>query len=170
MTNGVRQGAVSSAILFAVYIDKLIPILRSSGFGCYIHGVFLGAFIFADDIMLLSASRSGLQCLVDTCQKFVARKNLKFGTSPDPDKSKTKCIVFSKQRVDTRNLLPVRLNGDPLPWVSQVKHLGNCMQSDNSMKVDVMQKRGKFIAKVNSLLQESSFTSPIIWDIFSPEC
>ena len=56
--------------------------------------------IFADDIMLLSASRSGLQALVDICQEFTSEKNLKFGTDPDPSKSKTKCIIFSKRKGD----------------------------------------------------------------------
>ena len=59
VTNGVRQGAVSSGILFAIYIDELLQILRNSGFGCHIHGVFYGALVFADDIILLSASRTG---------------------------------------------------------------------------------------------------------------
>ena len=70
VSNGVRQGAVSSAILVAVYIDKQISLMRDSGFGCRIHNVFLGVFIFANDIMLLSASPLGLQCKVDICQKF----------------------------------------------------------------------------------------------------
>ena len=59
--NVVRQGAVSSAILFAVYIDELLVLLRKSRLDCYIDSVFVGAFIFADDIVLLSASRPGLQ-------------------------------------------------------------------------------------------------------------
>ena len=54
--NGVRQGAVSSAILFAVYIDELLVVLRQSRLGCHINGVFFGALVFADDILLLSAS------------------------------------------------------------------------------------------------------------------
>ena len=187
MSNGVRQGAVSSAILFAVYIDKLLIILRESGFGCHIHGVFLGAMIFADDIMLLSASRSGLQTMVDLCQEFASGKNLKFGTDPDPEKSKTKCIVFCKNKRDRLNIPPVMLNGDALPWVTQVKHLGNILQSDNSMSIDVLQKRGKYIGKVNSLLQEFHYAKPTIltkliniyatsfygsgvWDISSAEC
>ena len=86
VSNGVRQGAVSSAILFAVYIDNLLDILRNSGFGCHIHGVFLGAIVFADDIILLSGSRSGLQTMVDICHDFAAGKNLKFGTNTDPEK------------------------------------------------------------------------------------
>ena len=87
--NGVRQGGVSSAILFAVYIDDLVKRLRKSRIGCSIFGVFYGVFVYADDIILLSASRNGLQKMVDNCQKFVSSKNLKFGTSPNPKKSKT---------------------------------------------------------------------------------
>ena len=54
VNNGVRHGAVSSAILFAVYIDKLLTKLKTSRLGCYIDLVFVGAFIFAYDILLLS--------------------------------------------------------------------------------------------------------------------
>ena len=110
--------------------------------------------LFADDIMLLSATRSDLQALVNLCQEFASAKNLSFGTDPDPSKSKTKCIIFSKQKRDQGNVAPVMLNGDPQPWVSQVNHLGNVLQCDNSMSKDVLQKRGKYIGKVNSLLQE----------------
>ena len=58
VSNGVRQGAVSSDILFAIYIDELLLILKNSGLGCHIDSVFLGVLILADDILLLSASRS----------------------------------------------------------------------------------------------------------------
>ena len=81
-------------------------------------------------------------------------------SNPDPNKSKTKCILFSKHKKDSLNLQPVHLNGDPLPWVKQVKHLGNLLQSDNSMSVDIAQKRGKYVRKVNSLLQEFYFAEP----------
>jgi hypothetical protein len=98
VSNRVCQGAVSSAILFAVYIDQLLVILRASGFGCHIHREFFGAMIFADDIMLLSASRSGLQTLVDICQEFVSGKNLKFGTDPDPESPKPSVFFSAKTR------------------------------------------------------------------------
>ena len=187
VSNGVRQGAVSSAFLFSVYIDELLLILRRSRLGCHIDGVFLGAFIFADDIFLLSVSRSGLQSLVDICQEFAMRKNLRFGTNPNPDKSKTKCIVFSKRAKDHLNLAPVKLAGVPLPWVKKVAHLGCTLESNNSMKTDVAQKRGKFIGKVISLMQElhfansetmtkllnvytTSFYGSSLWDLQSADC
>ena len=185
--NGVRQGAVSSAILFAVYINELLALLRQARLGCHVQGVFYGALVFADDILLLSSSRSGLQAMVDICYGFAARRNLKFGTNSDPEKSKTKCIVFSSSKKDQNNLQPVYLNGDPLPWVKKVKHLGNMLQCDNSMSLDIAQKRGKYIGKVNSLLQEFHYVQPDIltklinvyatsfygagtWDIFSRDC
>ena len=160
--NGVRQGAVSSPILFSVYINDLIVLLRESGFGCHLGGFYVGCLGYADDLLLLSASRSGLQVMVSLAQKFVKSKNLKFSTSPDPVKSKTKCIIFSKKKNDLRDVAPVLLNGDPLPWVQQLKHLGNVMQCDNSMKIDCSVKRGKFIGKINSLLREFSFCDPKI--------
>ena len=79
------------------------------------------------------------------------------------------------------------LNDDPLPWVANVKHLGNVLQCDNKMTVDMDQKRGKLIGKLNSFSQEfhyvephvyvkilniyaSSFYGSSLWDIFSSNC
>ena len=113
--------------------------------------------------MLISACKSGLQEMVKICEKFASKKNLKFSTNPDPSKSKTKGIIFSKHPVDTRTVPPVLLNGDPLPWVSQVKHLGNTLQCNNSMQIDCSQKRGKFIGKLNALSQEFHFVKPEVY-------
>ena len=41
VSNGVRQGAVSSPILFSIYIDDLLKILRESGLGCHITSLFI---------------------------------------------------------------------------------------------------------------------------------
>ena len=46
--NGVRQGAVSSPILFSVYIDGLIKELRESGLGCRMDRFFFGCLGYAD--------------------------------------------------------------------------------------------------------------------------
>ena len=186
VSNGVRQGGVSSAILFAIYIDGLIKLLRESGFGCSIYGEYCGVFIFADDVILLSATRNGLQTMVDLSQRFVRKRNLKFGTDTNPRKSKTKCIIFSPRKVlsNPKNII---LQGNMLPWVDEVLHLGITLQCDNSMKRDINKKRCIFNNKLNSLLQEFHSASPTIllkcantyalsfpgsqiWDLFNEEC
>ena len=113
VSNGVRQGAVSSPLLFSIYIDELFRILRQKGLGCHINDIFLGCFGYADDLMLLSASKSGLQEMIRTCEQFANKKNPRFSTNVDPTKSKTKGIIISKNPV--RQVPLVLLNGDPLP-------------------------------------------------------
>ena len=186
VSNGVRQGAVSSPIFFCVYIDGLITLLSNSGLGCKIDLSYFGVLGYADDLLLLSASRTGLQAMVKICEKFAEKMNLKFSTNTNPDKSKTKCLVFSKIKNLKDNLAPITLNGNPLPWVDKVKHLGNVLDKDNNMKADCLTKRGTFIGKVNSLLQEfsyvdsdimirlimiyaSSFHGSSLWNLYSPE-
>ena len=124
--------------------------------------------------------------MVNLCHDFAAKRNLMFSTNTNPDKSKTKCLVFTKKPRDRADILPVQLDNSPLPWVSQVKHLENLLQVDNSMKMDIGQKRGKFIGKVTSLLQEFNYVDPelltrimniyttsfygsYLWDIFSQD-
>ena len=71
-----------------------------------------------------------------------------------PENKKTKCIIFSKKSKDLKVPRNVILDGNPLPWVADVKHLGNTLENDNSMRLDCSIKRGIFIGKVNSILQE----------------
>ena len=77
-------------------------------------------------------------------------QNLKFGTNSNPERSKTKCNVFSKKTVYARPLY-ILLNNGQLPWVNQVNHLGHVLQCDNSMRIDIARKRGVFIGKMNLL-------------------
>ena len=101
--------------------------------------------------------------MVDICSNFATRKNLKFSTNINPDKSKTKCLIFSKIAKEREGVTPILLNGDPLPWVSQVKHLGSTLQLDNSMKIDIGQKRGTFIGNMMSLFQEFHYINPPVF-------
>jgi len=78
--------------------------LRKSGFGCSIFGEFFGAVVYADDNFLPSASQSGLQVMINECQEYWSRINLKFVTNPIPMKSKTKCLVFSRNRKKKENI------------------------------------------------------------------
>ena len=136
---------MSSGILFAVYIDSLLQELRDSGFGCRIKGIFFGALVFADDLFLLSASRSGLQEMVNICQRFASSRNLKFGTNADPVKSKTKCLIFSNKNIVQDKFKRIVLDGNELPWVDSVKPLGHFLKRDNSKRLDIAKKRSTFI-------------------------
>ena len=92
IVNGTRQGSILSPALFALYVDELLVELRVLGIGCHVTGVYMGAFGFCDDMLLLAPTRGGMQIMLDTCQRFARKCNLQFSTDPNPAKSKTKCI------------------------------------------------------------------------------
>ena len=70
--------------------------------------------------------------------------------------SPTKCIIFMKKKKSLGHVYPVKLNGDALPWVNQVKHLGHTLEVDNSMTTVIIQKRDAFIGRINSLMHYAS--------------
>lgn len=169
--NGVRQGAVSSPVLFCVYMNHLIQLLRDTQIGCQIQGIYLGIWVYADDIILLAPSRAGLQEMVKICENYANFVKLKFSTNVNAEKSKTKCLIFSKSNLDTNNVIPIYLNNLPLPYVDSLKHLGNILECDNSMSKDCNVKRAKFISKIHSLNQEFYFAHPStvlkLYDIYA---
>ena len=88
-SNGVKQGGVLSPLLFTVYLDQLILALKESGIGCHLNGMFVGAFIYADDVTLLAPTSMALKAMLSTCTDFAASHNLLFNAS------KTKCMYFN---------------------------------------------------------------------------
>ena len=131
VSNGVRQGAVLSPILFSLYIDDLFTEMSQSGLGCYINNVFYGILGYADDLVLLSPSRYGLQCMLNLAKSFLEKKGLKISVNHVmPMKSKTKCVAFGIKQ----DPLPIVLNGINLPWSDRYTHLGHVLCKDGSLK------------------------------------
>ncbi|MCG8430991.1 MAG: reverse transcriptase family protein, partial [Candidatus Omnitrophica bacterium] len=70
VTNGVKQGGILSPALFSVYIDVLLLRLKRSGFGCYIGDNFVGAFSYADDIIILCPTKFSLRIQLNVATVF----------------------------------------------------------------------------------------------------
>ena len=68
ISNGVCQGGVLSPILFCFYMNDLFGELQRSKSGCMIGNYYAGVHSYADDLLLLSPSRSGLQEMVEICE------------------------------------------------------------------------------------------------------
>ena len=156
--NGVRQGAILSGILYCFYTNDLFAILRNNMTGCWVNNVFMGIFGYSDDNLLVAPSLDSLQEMLKTCEQYAADHNLQFSTNINPTKCKTKCIAFLFKAKD---LDPLVLCGDPLPWVGGGLHLGNNLSNQlDGMRQDIKVKRANFISKNIDLNQEFSFSHP----------
>ena len=141
VTNGVRQGGVLSPILFTVYIDELLLRLESRGIGCFWNHHFVGAVCYADDIVLLSPSASGLRSMLNVCSDFASRHSLIF------DASKTQLVRFSLSSDTSNSCSHFLFDGHQLTLYKSANHLGHILTSDLSDDDDILasQCAGKLI-------------------------
>ena len=182
--NGVKQGAILSAVLYCVYTNELFAKLRRLKIGCHVNKTYVGVVGYADDLLLLSPSLDGLQEMLKVCEEYTNSHNLKFSTNVNPQKSKTKCMAFLQKDRELRGLV---LCNNILPWVKTGKHLG--MRIDNTRDIfsrDIMEKRARYIQGNNQLMQEFSFADHltklfvnkvynghhygmVLWDLYGKE-
>ena len=65
--HGTRQGSVASLAFWSVNLDPFLALLRESGVGCHVGGVYVWVVGYADDILLLAPSREAAQKMINIC-------------------------------------------------------------------------------------------------------
>jgi len=71
LSQGVRQGSILSPYLYNIYTELLLTSLeKHSKVGTSLHGTYTGIIMYADDIILISPTVSGLQTLVNKCTTY----------------------------------------------------------------------------------------------------
>ena len=81
--------------------------------------------------------------MLNIAEQYAKDHKISFSTDVNPNKSKTKGIIFSDKQIE-ENPAPVLLNGNPLPWVSSGKYLGNRLTSiQNGYQQDGKEKKNK---------------------------
>ena len=163
VSNGVRQGAVLSPIFYTLYIDGLLRTLASARVGCHIGHTYVGSLAYADDLTLVSPSVRGLKTMLRICEKYAAQFDIKFNGS------KSEAIAFTKDK----KFLPPRiyLDGENIPWVKRIKHLGHWFHCHTGILEDLPRKRNDFIKRVNVTLGRfGDISSDVQKQLFLTKC
>ena len=123
--NGVKQGGVLSPRLFAIYMDALVFQLQEAGYRCHIGDKYIGALVYADDVILLGPTIMSLRLMLNTVNNFGKEFDVKF----NPNKSQY--IVFGNSKSIP---MSIKFNEIHLSPVESANYLGviigkNCSEA-----------------------------------------
>jgi len=141
VTTGVRQGGVLSPVLFAVHVNDIITRVEGSGYGCEIAGKCVGILMYADDLLLISATCNGLCRLIEICEQEMAWLDMQFN-------ARKSCMVRCEPRYN-KECADILLNGVPLIRGKTFKYLGILFEVGRKLKVSLAAKRMKFFRAFN---------------------
>ena len=166
INNGVKQGAVLSAPLFAIYIDDLLYQLNSSKQGCHIGNLSANAFGYADDIVILSPTCKALRVLINICEVYANDHFIKF----NPDKCTLLIFCdFSESDFYYENV-NISIAGCRIKNVKSEKHLGHVFKNCTNI-IDFSEVVNDI--KVRSNVIANQF-KPIAWQgkatLFMSQC
>jgi len=140
---GVRQGSC-----------PIIKSLRASDLGCHIKNVFVGCIMYADDLILLSASLSQLQRMLNICDNVGSLLGITFNSK------KSNCIKIGP--TFDQPTLALLLGTSSLQWTKSIEYLGVNICCAKTFQVDLSNTRRKFFVSINSILSKCNYTLDIV--------
>ena len=144
---GVRQGGILSPLLFAVYIDVIVHKLEQSGYGCKIHGLYIGCILYADDMILLAQTSHDMQCMLDICQSEIVALDLQFNVS--------KSVVMRVGPRWNACCAEFVLGTATLKFVDSVKYLGVYFKSGKKFSCTYDHLKLRYYSSFNALYSRS---------------
>ena len=154
VSSGVRQGGILSPIMFNVYVNCMITSLRDSNNGCHVRNFFIGCIMYADDMLLLSASVIQLQKMLDLCGTVGSDLGLSFNCT------KSKCLAIGPVKIKTPS--PMCINKANINWVNKIQYLGLTINAGKKFDIDFSDTRRKFFMSVNSILSNGKHTADTV--------
>nr|XP_006824602.1 PREDICTED: RNA-directed DNA polymerase from mobile element jockey-like [Saccoglossus kowalevskii] len=125
--NGVKQGCPLSPTLFSLFINDLVELLDSTAIDQpVLDGLTISSLLFADDIVITSTSKEGLQSSINHLHDYTNKLGLKVNTD------KSKVIFFTKYGHRSDNIA-LKYGDTILEKNNQFTYLGITFNTNGSL-------------------------------------
>ena len=123
LSQGVRQGSILSPHLYNIYTEKLLEEITSNTVvGTSINEIYTGIVAYADDVILMSTTLSGLQRLVNKCNSYGTENYIKL----NPEKTE---FLASGKAHNQRSV--IYICNSMINLKTNLKHLGFIWDTNN---------------------------------------
>ena len=152
--NGARQGGILSPLIFSYYIDNVLKSVSEMNIGCSIIGHKTSVIAYADDLVLLAPSASGVQKMLNKLCEMLGNLCMTVNVS------KSNYIVFKKRKNYALSFPNIVMNGEILAKVEKVKYLGVIL-NENGLDVhdDIDRISTSFLKQFNAMYSKFNFVS-----------
>jgi hypothetical protein len=163
--SGLLQGNLLSPKFFSVYVDSLLCKLELCNEGCKLFRQFLGAIMYADDLLLMSSSILCLQSMINVCLQFGVKMGITFGHA------KSKGLAIYPGCVNRVPVSSLSINGIDLPWVAKLRYLGVFITNNSKNVFDITEQIRKFYGSVHSILSHTDTNNElVVLEILKKQC
>ena len=146
-TKGVRQGCPLSPLLFNLYINGIVTTLNQDNPTPLNLNGNLSCLLYADDLVILSTTKEGLQKSLNSASEYFHKWNLEINYD------KSKCMTFNKRGDKGKHIFNIK--GNQLKNVKSYKYLGmvisskKCLLSETLDHLSVKANKALFSLKTN---------------------
>ena len=147
VTAGVRQGGILSPFLFAIYIDDMVNELKQSKLGCCVNKQYLGVFLYADDILLISQSVTCMQEMLNLCFAIATKLDMRFNSK--------KSVVLRIGKRYKKSCDMLQIGGEKLNFVTELRYLGVYLLTGNQFRCTFVHNKLKFYKCFNAVYSKS---------------
>ena len=147
------KGGILSPYLFNVYVDDLSEELNKCKVGCNLNGHLINHIMYADDLVLISPSSTGLSQLLRECEKFGTRHDVKYNAK------KSAVMIYRSITMKGCTISNFKLNGMILYVVASYKYLGHYITDDLSDDDDINRQRRTLFVQGNIILRKFNMCS-----------
>ena len=165
MSNGIKQGGILSPKLFNIYVNVLSTSLNEKHIGCSLKDKVVNHLYYADDLVLVSPTASGMNDLIQECESFSTEYGLKF------NESRTVLLYFEPDNFKINPCTSIKMNSTLIKVECYCKYLGHMIASKLSDNDDIKRQIRSFYGKANMLLRTfNQFSDHVKLPLFSSYC